>query len=80
MVERMAKEADEELYCYILKGVTEGVSYDYMRVKFSIPCCKGYLLQLVQTVLLAAQPRKRGDRVKIVDVAVKKVYRFNCPN
>lgn len=40
MVERMAKEADEELYCYILKGVTEGISYDYMRVKFSIPCCK----------------------------------------
>ena len=40
MIERMAKEADEELSYYISKGVTEGVSYDYMRVKFSIPCCK----------------------------------------
>lgn len=40
MIERMAKEADEELSCYILKGVTEGASYDYMRIKFSIPCCK----------------------------------------
>ena len=37
MIERMAKEADEELSCYILKGVTEGASYDYMRIKFSIP-------------------------------------------
>ena len=24
--------------------------------------------------------KKEGDVVKIVDVAVKKVYRFNCPN
>lgn len=40
MVEQAAKEADEKLFCYILKGVTEGVSYDYMRVNLSIPCCK----------------------------------------
>ena len=24
--------------------------------------------------------KKEGDVMKIVDVAVKKVYRFNCPN
>lgn len=40
MIERTAEETDKALSCYILKGVTEGVSYDYMRLRFSIPCCK----------------------------------------
>ena len=40
MVERAAKDADPELACYILKGVTEGVSYDYLKARLEIPCCK----------------------------------------
>lgn len=40
LVERVAKETDEELSCYILKAVTEGISYDHMKAKFNIPCCK----------------------------------------
>ena len=40
MVERVATETDEELSSYILKGVTEGVSYDHMRARLNIPCCK----------------------------------------
>lgn len=38
MVERAAREADSELYPYILKAVTEGLSYTYLRTKLQIPC------------------------------------------
>lgn len=40
MVEQIAMATDGDLYRYILKGVTEGVSYDHMRARFDIPCCK----------------------------------------
>lgn len=40
LIERIAKEADEDLYDYILKGVTEGLSYTYLKSKMSIPCGK----------------------------------------
>ena len=40
MVERAAEESDPELSQYILIGVTEGVSYDIIRVRYNIPCCK----------------------------------------
>lgn len=38
LVENIAKEADRYLYKYILKAVTEGVSYTYLRTKLDIPC------------------------------------------
>ena len=40
MVEDAAKEASPELWEYILKGVTEERSYDYLRVNDNIPCGK----------------------------------------
>ena len=40
MVEQVAKETDLGLWDYIFKGVTEGLSYDLLRVKSDIPCCK----------------------------------------
>lgn len=40
MVEQAAKEADSELSSYILKAVTEGISYTYLSTKLNIPCCK----------------------------------------
>lgn len=40
MVEQTAMATDGELYRYILKGVTEGISYDHMKARFDIPCCK----------------------------------------
>lgn len=40
MVEQTAIATDGDLYRYILKGVTEGVSYEHMRVRTGIPCCK----------------------------------------
>lgn len=46
MVERAAKEADAELANYILKGVTEGISYDGLKAKLEIPCCKDTYYEL----------------------------------
>lgn len=40
MVERIAREADDYLWCYILKAVTENLSYTYLKTKLGIPCGK----------------------------------------
>lgn len=40
IVEKAAKSASEELCDYILKAVTEGYSYNYLKTKMNIPCCK----------------------------------------
>lgn len=39
-VDRAIAETDENLGSYIFKAVTEGVSYNYMRTKLNMPCCK----------------------------------------
>lgn len=38
MIERAAKDADDFLYPYILRAVTEGLSYTYLKSKLDIPC------------------------------------------
>lgn len=39
VVEETAKEADADLYKYLLKAVTnEGVTYNYLRMDMNIPC------------------------------------------
>ena len=38
LIERIAMEADDFLYPYILKAVTEGLSYTYLKTKLDIPC------------------------------------------
>ena len=40
LIEKAAMEADDFLYPYILKAVTEGLSYTYMKTKMDIPCGK----------------------------------------
>lgn len=40
LLERTATNTDEYLASYILKGVTEGVSYDYLNTRLNIPCSK----------------------------------------
>ncbi len=40
MVERVSKQTDSGLSYYILKGVTEGISYDILRLRYNIPCGK----------------------------------------
>lgn len=40
MVERVAMATDESLYPYILRAVTEGISYDVLNVQMGVPCCR----------------------------------------
>ena len=38
MIEKAAMDADRDLYVYILKAVTEGLSYTYLKSTLEIPC------------------------------------------
>jgi hypothetical protein len=40
MIEQAAITADAVLSSYILKAVTEGVSYEHLKAGSEIPCCK----------------------------------------
>ncbi len=41
LIESVAKEADQNLYKYILKAVTnEGITYNYLKHSMNIPCGK----------------------------------------
>jgi hypothetical protein len=40
MVERTALRTNQELSDYILQGVTLGLSYDSLKARLEIPCCK----------------------------------------
>lgn len=38
LIEKAAMDADKDLYLYILKAVTEDLSYTYLKTKLEIPC------------------------------------------
>lgn len=40
LVEQTAIEADPYLASYILKAVAEGISYENLKLRLKIPCCK----------------------------------------
>ena len=40
LIERTARATDEGLHTYILKAVTEEVSYTYLKTKMNIPCSR----------------------------------------
>ena len=40
MIEQTAKEADDFLYPYLLKAVTEGLSYVNLKARLEIPCSR----------------------------------------
>lgn len=46
LVEKAALETDEKLGGYILKAVTQGISYDILRAREEVPCCKDAYYQL----------------------------------
>lgn len=39
-VEKAVDETDKEFGPYILRAVTEGLSYNYLTAKLQMPCCK----------------------------------------
>lgn len=46
MIERVAEQTDQQLAPYILKAVTEGWSYDILKVRLGIPCFKDTYYEL----------------------------------
>lgn len=46
MVEKAAKDTDKILSTYILEAVTEGKSYNYLKTKLEIPCCRDTYYEL----------------------------------
>ncbi len=40
LVESVAEETDVVLGTYILQAVTSGISYDCLKARLDIPCCK----------------------------------------
>ena len=46
LLEKVAKETDDVIGNYILKGVTEGWSYDILKARLNIPCCKDMYYEL----------------------------------
>lgn len=40
LVKLVAEETDAVLGTYILQAVTNGISYDYLKARLDIPCCK----------------------------------------
>lgn len=40
LLERIAYEADPDLASYILKAVTEGLSFTYLKARLEIPCSR----------------------------------------
>ncbi len=46
LIEKAAAETDAELGNYILQAVTQGISYDHLRVRTNIPCCKDTYYEL----------------------------------
>lgn len=40
LVEQAAIGTDGDLYPYILRGVTEGLSYNALKMQYAIPCCR----------------------------------------
>lgn len=42
MVERVCKEADPTIARYLLKGITEGITYEFLKSRYDIPCSRDY--------------------------------------
>lgn len=59
MIERVAERTDSVIRRYILKGVTEGVSYEVIKARLEIPCCKDVYYELYRKFFwLLSQERK----------------------
>ena len=46
LIEKIAQETDPIIGSYIFRGVTEGLSYETLRARTSIPCCKDIYYEL----------------------------------
>ena len=55
LIEKTAIETDPYLYSYIIKGVTEGKSYTYLKNRINYAMRKIHVLRSIYKILLAAK-------------------------
>ena len=59
MLENTARLTDNVLGSYILKGVTEGITYDCLKARIEIPCCRSTYYELYRKFFwLLSEARK----------------------
>lgn len=59
MLENTARLTDRVLGSYILKGVTEGITYDCLKARIEIPCCRSTYYELYRKFFwLLSEARK----------------------
>lgn len=46
LIEQTAIATDADLSNYILRAVTEGISYDHLKARLEIPCCRDIYYEL----------------------------------
>ena len=46
MIDKTAEDTDKTIAPYIIKGVTQGISYDAMNAQEKIPCCRDVYYEL----------------------------------
>jgi hypothetical protein len=63
MIETAAKKADSQLYSYILKNVTDGISYEYM----DVPCGRRRFYELRRLFFfnLYCMKYKMGNQIQV---------------
>ena len=61
LIEECAKLTDDVIGAYILKGVTEGKPYGYLRTHDNIPCCKDIYYELYRKFFWILSHRKDRD-------------------
>ncbi|MCI1958322.1 MAG: hypothetical protein LKJ25_01700 [Clostridia bacterium] len=63
MIETAAKNADSQLYSYILKNVTDGISYEYM----DVPCGRRRFYELRRLFFfnLYCMKYKMGNQIQV---------------
>lgn len=59
LIEETAVDADSELYSYILKAVTEGVSYVQLKQMFNIPCSRDMFYERYRRFFWILNRRRR---------------------
>lgn len=59
MVERCARDTDGLIAPYILAGVTEGLTYEKLRARYGVPCCRdSYYILYRRFFWLLSEARK----------------------
>lgn len=60
LIEDTAKETDEELYEYILKAVSQSLSFTYLSTMMAIPCSRGTYYDRYRKFFWLLNKKKEG--------------------